>query len=204
MRGTGKNAYVVNSSICGAINGIEMVNADNCYLSNLSLLAYQNGITIKNSANSFISTVLTNVTIGIRNRWYGLTSYKSLFSNGSEKRLEASIKADAKPYSTVHMMMDNLSQVHYIDSKNAILQDCFSYGALHTIDAENSDVTAINIGKDCYWVYKVNTPMINCIESNVTVYNQHRFNGQSFYADDDSSVTIYTRVTIGEDETCFE
>jgi hypothetical protein len=39
-------------------------------------------------------------------------------------------------------------------------------------------------------------------DSDVYIINQHRFNGRSFEKDPSSTLSIYTRVTIGEDEKC--
>ena len=99
--------------------------------------------------------------------------------------------------------MDELTQVEYIDSQNCFATHVFSYGAKHTIEATNSTVNAINVGRDSYWRYVISTPMLMIHEdSDVYIINQHRFNGRSFEKDPSSTLSIYTRVTIGEDEKC--
>ena len=204
IRGEGKGCYLYQDAVCGAVNGVEMINADNFHISHLSLLAYQTGIHVKSSDHSYICNVLTNVTIGFRNRWWGLSNYKTLFKNGFEENWEATINRDPDAYGTVQMMMDNLSQVLYEDAQDATLCFFFSYGARHTIKAYDSDVRAYNIGRDCYWKYVISVPMISVEGTDLIVFNQHRFNGTSYEADGESTISIYSRVTIGQDEECIE
>ncbi|MBQ7398108.1 MAG: hypothetical protein IJW09_04705, partial [Clostridia bacterium] len=203
IRGTAEGAYVLNGSFAGATGGIEMVNADNYYIAHMSASAYDTVIRIDSSDNGFIGVVLTNVTVGFRHRWWGLSNYSQLVPNGWEKNFEASIGEDPDAYSTVHLEMDELTQVEYVDSQNCFATHVFSYGAKHTIEATNSTVNAINVGRDCYWRYVIKTPMLMIHEdSDVYIINQHRFNGISFEKDPSSTLSIYTRVTINEDENC--
>ena len=204
IRGTSDGAYVLNGSFAGAVGGIEMINADNYYIAHMSASAYDTVIRIDSSDNGYIGVVLTNVTVGFRHRWWGLSNYNALFPNGWEANFEASIGKDPDAYSTVHLEMDELTQVEYIDSQNCFATHVFSYGAKHTLEVTNSTVNAINVGRDSYWRYVISTPMLMIHEdSDVYIINQHRFNGRSFEKDPSSTLSIYTRVTIGEDEDCY-
>ena len=205
IRGKGDGAYIIGCAFAGAIGGIEMFKADNYYIANLTASAYDTLIRIDSSDNGYIDSVLTNVTVGMRNRWWGLSNYRALFPNGWEKNFEESINADPDAFSTVHLEMDELTQIEYIDSKNCYAAHVFSYGAKHTIEAYNSTIDAVNIGKDCYWKYEVKTPMIVLYEdAELYLCNLHRFNGTSFEKEDSSVLNIYTRVTIYADEGCYE
>ena len=204
IRGTADGAYVIGGSFAGATGGIEMVNADNYYIAHISASAYDTVIRIDSSDNGFIGVVLTNVTVGFRHRWWGLSNYNQLFPNGWETNFEASIGKDPDAYSTVHLEMDELTEVEYVDSQNCFATHIFSYGAKHTLEVTNSTVNAINVGRDCYWRYVIKTPMLMIHEdSDVYIINQHRFNGISFEKDPSSTLSVYSRVTIGEDEGCY-
>ena len=201
IRGQGAGCYVINSAFAGAVRGIEFLNADGYYVSNLTASAYDTLIRVNDSDNGYINTVLTNVTVGSRHGWWKLASYHKLFANGWEAIFED--KPDT--YTTVHLEMDELTQLEYIDSQNCFASHVFSYGAKHTIEATNSTIEAFNIGKDCFWRYEVKTPMILLHEdSELYLCNQHRFNGISFEKEDSAVLNIYTRVTIYADEGCYE
>lgn len=205
IRGTAAGAYVIGGSFAGAIGGIEMINADHYYVAHLSASAYDTVIRIDSSDDGYIASILTNVTVGFRHRWWGLSNYNALFPNGWEQNFEASIGKDPDAFNTVMLEMDELTQLDYIDSENCYATNIFSYGAKHTIEATNSTIEAANIGKDCYWKYVVSDPMI-LLHEDSTLYlcNQHRFNGISYQADESATLTIYSRITIGVDEGCVE
>ena len=204
VRGTGQGCYIYNSSLCGAPKGIEMIDADDFHISHLSLLAYETGIRAVNCRNSYISTVLSNVTIGFRNGWWRLSNYKDLFKGGWEENWEATITNDPDGYGTVTMAMDSLTQAEYENSANAVIRNFFSYGSRHTLVAHDSDIRGVNLGRDCYWKYAIAVPMIELYSSDLKLYNQHRFNGTSYSADIESTIMIYSRVTIGTDEKCVD
>ena len=200
IRGQGKNCYIINSAFAGAIRGVEMSGADGYYIAHLTASAYDTLIRIDSSDNGYIGSVLTNVTVGSRHGWWKLGTYKKLFANGWEAIFED--KPDI--YTTVHLEMDELTQLEYIDSKNCFAVNVFSYGAKHTIEATNSDIEAVNIGKDCFWRYTVKDPMILLHEdAELYLCNQHRFNGSSYKKDESATLSIYSRVTIYEDENCY-
>ncbi|MBQ7336841.1 MAG: hypothetical protein IJW40_00125 [Clostridia bacterium] len=205
IRGTGAGAYVIGGSFAGAIGGIEMINADGYYIAHMSASAYDTVIRVDNSDGGYIASILTNVTVGFRHRWWGLSNYDALFPNGWEENFEVSIGRDPDAYATVQLEMDELTQLEYIDSDDCFAVNVFSYGAKHTIEATNSTIEAVNIGKDCYWKYVVEDPMI-LLHENAELYvcNQHRFNGTSYEKDDSAELSIYTRVTIGVNEGCVE
>ena len=198
IRAEGKQACILNSALCGAVNGIALKDADGSVVSNLSLLCYSRGIDVTDTRGVYVETVLTNVTVGFRNRWWGLSNYRKLFPNGWEENFEASIGRDPDGYATVQMMMDNLSQVRMENVTGAVVRNVFSYGAKHTLDLSDSEVLAFNLGKDCYWRYVVETPMLLIRGSSLQLFNQHRFNGTSYEASGGSEVLIYGRVTIGQ------
>lgn len=196
----GKNCYAIGCAFSGMKNAIEIVKGNGYYISNLSLNAYQTGIRVDSSDHGYIGYVLTNTTVGFRNGFWKLANNNKIFSKGQDKSFEASLK-DNDPYNTVNMMMDNFTEVLYEYSDDCFCENVFSYGALHTISAVSSTVTGINIGKDCNWLYKVTTPMITVSDgSEVALYNMTRFNGTSYDVDDISSLDIWTRVTINENE----
>ena len=201
IRGQGDGCYVINSAFAGAVRGIEFVDADGYYVTHLTASAYDTLIRVNGSDHGYINTVLTNVTVGSRHGWWKLASYHKLFANGWEAIFED--KPDT--YTTVHLEMDELTQLEYIDSQNCFASHVFSYGAKHTIEATNSTIEAFNIGKDCFWRYEVKTPMIVLHEdSELYLCNQHRFNGTSYEKDESAVLNIYSRVTIYADEGCVE
>ena len=200
LRMKGKNCYVIGCALAGMKNAIEIVKGDGYYISNLSLNAYQTGIRVDTADHGYIGYVLTNTTVGFRNGYWKLKNNNKIFSKGMDKSFEASLKDD-DPYNTVNMMMDNFTEVLYEYSDDCFCENVFSYGALHTVSAIGSNVTGVNIGKDCNWLYKVKTPMITVTdESAVEIFNMTRYNGTSYEVDDLSGLIIWTRVTIGENE----
>ncbi|MBQ7320036.1 MAG: hypothetical protein IJW97_07670 [Clostridia bacterium] len=205
IRGTGNNISIVGCAFAGAIRGIELVDAPNHYVAHLTASAYDTLIRIENSDTGYIGAVLTNVTVGMRNRWWGLANYRSLFPNGWEKNFEEAINESLELYTTVHLEMDELTQLEYVGSKACLAVNVFSYGAMHTVTCEDSSVDAINLGRDSYWRYEIQKPMLVLNDgSSLNVFNQHRFNGVSYEADGDCSLSIYSRVTIYADEGCVE
>lgn len=203
IRGQGTGCYIVNGSICGAVNGIELKEAPNARILHMSVLAYKTGIHLQKADHVLIHSVLTNVTIGMRNGWWKLDAYRDLFSNGWEENWEITISSNPDGYGTVHMMMDELNQILVDSCRDVELHHIFSYGARHTLEAYDSDILAVNIGRDCYWKYSISEPMIRLYDSTLRLYNMYRFNGSS-YLSSESSVLIYSRVTIYEDEPCVE
>ncbi len=201
IRGQGNSCYIINSAFAGAVRGIELVNADNYYVAHLTASAYDTLIRVDSSDGGYIASVLTNVTVGSRHGWWRLAAYKNLFPNGWEAVFED--KPDI--YTTVHLEMDELTQLEYIDSQDCFAVNVFSYGAKHTIEATNSTIEAVNIGKDCFWRYEVKDPML-LLHEDASLYlcNQHRFNGISYEKDESAELTIHSRVTIYADEDCVE
>ncbi len=200
VRLDGDGGYVRNCAMSGVRNAIDVHYSNHYYISGLSLNAYQYGVHVSGSDHGYVGFVLTNVTVGFRNRFWGLSNLKSLFPEGQDKNFETSLK-DEDEYNTVNMMMDNYTELYYEGCEDAICEYIFSYGALHTIHCFDSRVKGLNIGKDCNWLYPVHTPMIVAEEdSELQIWNMTRFNGKSCKADDTSLVEIYTRVTINENE----
>jgi hypothetical protein len=205
IRGEGEGVSIVGCAFAGAIRGIELINAPRHYVAHLTASAYDTLIRIDSSDAGYIGSVLTNVTVGMRNRWWGLANYRSLFPNGWEKNFEEAINESLDLYTTVHLEMDELTQLEYVDSNACLAVNVFSYGAMHTVTSENSSVDAINLGRDSYWRYEIQKPMLVLRDgSSLNVFNQHRFNGTSYDAESDCSLCIYSRVTIYADEDCVE
>ena len=204
VRVTGDNAVIKNFASAGAAYGIESSGAENAYIDGISIECYIEAVRV-DGGSAYVGRVLDNLTVGFRNGWWKFENYASMFPNGREKNAEQAL-ADGDAVTPFHITMDNLTELRVTGGASVRAENIFSYAARTTLSCEGSDVTAINLGRDCYYDYMVreSNPTLSVSGGgSLTVYNLHRFNGVSYSTDGTGSLEIYNRSTIYEDEGSF-
>lgn len=204
VRIAGNNSEIRDFAAAGILNGIKSDGATGTYIDAISIECYVNAIEI-DGGSAYVGRVLDNLTVGFRNGWWKFSNYKSMFPSGWEKSAELAL-SDGDAVTPFHITMDNLTELSVTGGASVRAEDIFSYAAQTTLSCDSAKVTAINLGRDCYYGYTVNNtnPTVKVSNGGETaVYNLHRFNGISYIWDNSGSLEIYNRSTINEDEDSF-
>lgn len=198
IRGVGENASAINIALLSPVYGIEMKGADHYNIAFITTGAYDEAVRITDSKDGYIGFMLNNVTTNLRHAFWKSPHYAELFPNGWEPNPEDEMDRQ----SVFFMAMDNLQQIHMINSTGRI-EHVFSYSAQNTIYAENSMAVAVCIGRDCWWRYEVgesNAVIVCNKESDIKAYGIQRFNGVTYTTDGTSKLLTVGRVVIGQRE----
>ena len=196
IRGIGENVSVINTAMLSPVYGIEMKNADRYHIAFLTAGAYNETIRITDSRDGYIGFVLNNVTCNFRHAFWKSANYAKLFPNGWETSPETELDSKTNSF---YMAMDNLEIVRMIRSSGK-LEHVFTYAAKNLLLSENSALTAICIGRDCWWKYEVgesNAVIVAKDNSDISAYGIQRFNGVTYTTDGTGRLLAVGRVAIG-------